>query len=246
MRFEWLTFGLQLVNVLILLAILQHFLFRPIAEIVARRQAEIDAAQEAADAAKQAVERARADVKAEARKAADTRNGALAAAQADAEAHRKELVAAAQAEAARIVEAARKDARKAAEDARADTLHRVRELAESVARSALSDLPEPPDATGYAKRLAKEIAAMNDHKRRALLSGDRLRLVAPSALSGAETAAAREALASVGVGDVAVEIDPALIAGLDLKSSTGVIHNSLAHDLQRISEALCDGDGFSA
>ncbi len=52
MNFDWVTFSFQLVNVLVLLAILRHFLFRPVADIIAQRQAETDAALRAAETAK--------------------------------------------------------------------------------------------------------------------------------------------------------------------------------------------------
>jgi F0F1-type ATP synthase membrane subunit b/b' len=45
--FDWATFAFQLVNVLILLAILRRFLFKPIAGIIAERQAETDPEQAA-------------------------------------------------------------------------------------------------------------------------------------------------------------------------------------------------------
>ena len=50
MEFDWVTFGLQAVNVLVLLAILRHFLFRPIVAIIAKRQQETEAAMDKAEA----------------------------------------------------------------------------------------------------------------------------------------------------------------------------------------------------
>lgn len=41
-----------------------------------------------------------------------------------------------------------------------------------------------------------------------------------------------------GLPPLPVETDPALIAGLELRSANGVLHNSLAHDIGRIAEAL--------
>ena len=70
MTFDWATFAFQLVNVLVLLAILTHFLFRPVAGIISKRQAETDAALERAEAmraeALAAAERAKAEADANA------------------------------------------------------------------------------------------------------------------------------------------------------------------------------------
>lgn len=243
MQFDWVTFGLQIVNVLVLLAILRHFLFRPVADIVARRQAEIVAAKDAADAARDQAAQAEADARAEAEKTAMARNDVLAASQADAEKQRDTLIDAARAEAAKIVDQARTEATQIASDAQVETLHRARDLAQTIAEKALSDLPDPPTAPGFAQRLAAELAGMTEDKRKVLLSGKGLRLVAASTLTDADRAAVMAALKPIGLDTAAVDVDPTLIAGLELRSATGAVYNSVAHDLQRISEALGDGDG---
>ena len=243
MQFDWVTFGLQIVNVLVLLAILRHFLFRPVADIIGRRQAEIVAAKDAADAGRAQAAKAEADAHAEAEKTAIARNEVLATAQADAEKQRARLVEAAQAQAAKIVDEARSEARQIATDAQAATLDRARDLAETIAATALADLPDPPTAAGFAQRLVAELAAMSDHKRKVLLSGADLRLVASSALTDGDLAAIKAALRPLGLADATVDVDPTLISGLELRSATGAVYNSIAHDLKRISEALNDGDG---
>jgi F-type H+-transporting ATPase subunit b len=242
MQFDWVTFALQIVNVLVLLAILRHFLFRPVAEIIARRQSEIVAARDAAEAAEAAAAKATAEAKAAAEQNILARHDILAAAQTDAESQRRDLVDAARTEAAQIISAARAEATKATEDAETDTLRRARDLAETIARNALSALPVPPDTAGFTALLVAELTAMDADKRRALLSGGDVRLVAPAALSLRETETVRAALHPFGIADLAIEVDPGLIAGLNLKSAAGIVHNSLAHDLTQISEALRNGD----
>jgi F-type H+-transporting ATPase subunit b len=44
MEFDWMTFGLEVINFLVLVWILQHFLYRPVLETIARRKAAIDQA----------------------------------------------------------------------------------------------------------------------------------------------------------------------------------------------------------
>jgi len=242
MQFDWITFGLQIVNVLVLLAILRHFLFRPVTDIIARRQAEIVAAQDAAEAAKAAAEKAEAEARAQAHLTETTRQDALTAAQAEAETQRKKLIAEARSEAARIIADGQAEAARTVDGAQTETLRRARDLAETIASRALAAMPEPATTAGFAKRLATELGTLPDSQRAALLKGDHLRLVAPAKLSDRDLDAARTALKKHGISDFGVEVDAALIAGLELKSSTGILHNSLAHDLLKISEALHDDD----
>ncbi|MBU2963211.1 ATPase [Citreicella sp. C3M06] len=243
MSFDWVTFGLQLFNVLVLLAILQHFLFRPVADIIARRQAEIVAAKDAADTAQARAAAAEAMAQDEAGKTAIARNDVLAAAQLEAEQLRATLVATAHSEASKIVDDARSKAARIAADGQTDTLRRARDLAETIAEKALSDLPDPPTAAGFAKRLAAELAAMPEGKRKALLSGANLTLIAAHPPGEQDLASARAVLAPLGLHDAAIEVDPALISGLELRSATGAVFNSIAHNLRRISEALDDDNG---
>lgn len=51
MHFDWWTFGLQVFNFLILMWILQHFLYKPVRRFMAERQAEAERTLNEADAA---------------------------------------------------------------------------------------------------------------------------------------------------------------------------------------------------
>ncbi|PVB59409.1 ATPase [Labrenzia sp. 011] len=240
MQFDWITFSLQIVNVLVLLAILRHFLFRPVARIIARRQEETRAAMEAAEKARSDALQATARAQQEAEKTAAARHDVLTRAQEEAEEQRKQLLEEARKEAAAILAAAHADARKTVLEAEAETLRHARDLAETIAGRALSALPAPPTVEGYAARLADTIAALPEDRRAGLLDGKNLRIVSPHPLSGGDRKIIDAALKPFGISAPEVEIDPALVAGLDLSSSTGTVHNSLAHDLARISEALKD------
>ncbi len=242
MQFDWVTFGFQIVNVLVLLAILRRFLFRPVADMVARRQADITAAQDAADAARARAAELQADGRAAVQGATDARADLLAAAQAEATRQGAGLIADARVRADAIVQEARKDAARVIVDAQGDTLRRARDLAETIAARALSALPAPPTAEGFAHRLAQELAAMPGDRRGAMLGGADLRLIAPARPAPGELAP----LEPLGLDRAPIDLDPALIAGLDLLSAAGRVRNSLAHDLDRISEALRDDDRSGA
>jgi F-type H+-transporting ATPase subunit b len=245
MSFDWTTFAFQIVNVLVLLAILTHFLFRPVAGIIQKRQAETDAAIARAEAtqaeAKAATERARAEAEAN----AAARRDVLAKAQDEAMAERARLVEDARAEAAKLVKAAQAEADDLVAKSEARTLARARDLAEMIAARAFAAQPRPPTSAGYAERLAEAVTALPDNSRTAMFGSGSLTLVSAQPLSDADMAAVQAAMASIpGLGSMKPEVvvDPTLIAGLDLRAASGVVRNSLAHDLARIAEAL-DGDG---
>ncbi|MBP0485071.1 ATPase [Sagittula salina] len=236
MTFDFTTFALQLVNVLVLLAILRHFLFRPVADIIARRKAQTEAALDAAAQARTEAETATAQAHAQAAEQTAARAAILEAATREAGSRRAELLDKAHEEAAQIVaegRAARSHEREA-EDERA--LTRLRDLSVAVARQALA--AQPPDMQGYLDRLAATLAAMPEGDRKALLSGP-LTLVSAARLPDALLRQAQAALAPYGA-TATPATDPALIAGIELRSPSGVLRNSLAHDLDLLAKALHD------
>lgn len=235
MTFDWTTFALQLVNVLILLAILRHLLFKPVAAMIAARQEASEAAMARAAEAEAKAKAAEARAAAEAEATATARHTALAAAQVEAEAARAKLIEAARTEAAQIVARGQAERERAAQAAEATALARARDLAGEIAARALAAQPQGP--AGYAARLDAALAAMSPAERAALLAGGDLRLVSPAALAPGDLAAAEAALAHWGLAPRPL-VDPALIAGLELRSGAGVIRNSLAHDLEQIAAAL--------
>jgi len=237
MTFDWVTFAFQIVNVVILLAILRHFLFRPVAEVIARRQAETEATLAAARTAQDTAQAAIAKARAEAAETEKARHDVLLAAQTEAETQRKALLEAAQAEAARILAEGRATL---ARQQGADQTHELtlaRDLALRIARRALT--AQPSGLSGYAARLAAALAALSETERRALLQGGNLRLLSPAPLSAEDLALARAALAPFDIAPPPAT-DPALIAGLELHSDAGAVRNSLSHDLDQIAKAMRD------
>ncbi|MWA22793.1 F0F1 ATP synthase subunit B, partial [Burkholderia pseudomallei] len=106
MRIDWSTLALQTVNVVVLVWLLSRFLFRPVSDIIAKRQAAarklIDDASRERDAAHAERERARA----ERASLAAARDDALKDALAQAAAERERLIAAARADAQALRDAA--------------------------------------------------------------------------------------------------------------------------------------------
>ena len=106
MKIDWWTLALQAVNAAVLIWLLAHFLFRPVADIIAARQKAAQQLLADASAAKAAAQSERDKAKAENEKLAEHRNEALKAVEAEAATEKAELLAAAQAEAEKLPAAA--------------------------------------------------------------------------------------------------------------------------------------------
>ncbi|KGC50694.1 F0F1 ATP synthase subunit B family protein [Burkholderia pseudomallei] len=249
MRIDWSTLALQTVNVVVLVWLLSRFLFRPVSDIIAKRQAAarklIDDASRERDAAHAERERARA----ERASLAAARDDALKDALAQAAAERERLIAAARADAQALRDAARAQAdadavqRAKAFDARATR------LAIDIAAKLLARLPDSARVAGFVDGVAASLARLPADVRASLADEDaQVRLVAPRALTAQEAAACRAAFAaSVGRPlEPDVRVDPALIAGLELESKYANVRNSLRQDLATIEAALLNEDDADA
>jgi F-type H+-transporting ATPase subunit b len=245
MRIDWSTLALQTINALVLIWLLARFLFRPVAGIIAERQKAAQALIADADAAKRAaaLERdiavretqqliaARSDaMKAIALEAADEKAVLLAAAHADAD--RLRATAAAEAEAARI------------EQEKAVAARATR-LAVDIATKLLERVPESACVSGFIDGLVDAIAQLPAAVRAEIgANGVALSLAAPRALTVQEQERCHAALATCLNREVSfhVEIDPQLIAGLELRFAHAVVRNSFGADLAEIRAALLSGD----
>lgn len=249
MRIDWSTLALQTVNVVVLVWLLSRFLFRPVSDIIAKRQAAarklIDDASRERDAAHAERERARA----ERASLAAARDDALKDALAQAAAERERLITAARADAQALRDAARAQAdadavqRAKALDARATR------LAIDIAAKLLARLPDSARVAGFVDGVAASLARLPADVRASLADEDaQVRLVAPRALTAQEAAACRAAFAaSVGRPlEPDVRVDPALIAGLELESKYANVRNSLRQDLATIEAALLNEDDADA
>lgn len=245
MRIDWWTLGLQAINVLILVWILGRFLFKPIAGIVAERQAEADRILSDARAAQDKAEVAERDARAAADKAVSERGALIEAAKRDADKQKDTLIAAAQAEAQRLRDAARKEAEgiRGSETARANA--EAGQLAVDIAARLFRRLPAEAQVMGFVAGLADAAAALPQAARDGIASaGGALTLAAPRALLPDEETAVHSALAKALGHDVtlAVTVDPAVIAGLEIETPFAAVRNSFRSDLETIAAGLAGED----
>lgn len=245
MRIDWWTLALQAINALVLIWILSRFLFRPVASMVAARQAEARRILDEASASKAEADAETRKARAQEAELAAQRGAALNAAATEAESQKATILAAARAEADRLrataeAESARVRARatKAGEDQAA-------RLAVDIAAKIVARLPDAVRILPFIDGLSAGIAGLPEGTRNEIgADGKAVRLTAARALTEAEQAAAGAALTGALGRDVrlAIDVDPALIAGLELHTDHAVVRNSLRADLDRIDGELSGDD----
>lgn len=226
MRIDWWTLALQTVNFLVLVWLLQHFLYKPVSEVIARRRAATDAVLAEAEAAKVAAERLRQELARERAGIAAEREAALADAHTAAEADRAALLQRAGAEVDLTLDAARAEAA------------RLRAEAERAVEQEAGAL-----AVAIVRRLQAEqrptLDALCDALRAAPPPDGALVCAVAAPLSAEEETRWRTCLAgALGRTDISFAVDPGLIEGAELRFPHAVLRRNRADDLARVAEEL--------
>ncbi len=241
MRNELWTLAFQAVNVLVLVWLLGRYLFRPVAGIVATRQAEATRLLDEAQSAKAQAEAAQEAARQEAARIESERNTRLKAVAGEVEAQKAAMLAAARDEAAQVREHAEAEIARARAAASALVERSARHLALDIAGRLLGRLPAAARVEGFIGGLAEAVAALPVATREELgRDGAPVRLTAAVALTPAQAQACRAALADA-LGhavEIEVAVDPELVAGLELEAAHAVVRNSFRADLGRIAERL--------
>jgi F-type H+-transporting ATPase subunit b len=244
MHIDWWTLALQTVNVLILIWILSRFFFRPVMDIVAKRQQQADklltdaarARQEAADA-RAAADKANAEI-------ASERERLLAEAHSAAASDKQSLLAQSFAEIAKSrteAEAAMARDRSAAEAAIID---RAGNLAVDIAQRLLERSPHRNVLDGFVDEICRELRALSPDARESLAvaaaAAHSLEVVTAAPLSGEEMQRVRAALKQAFGRELPMTFvsDPAIISGIELRGQNAIIRNSWRADLDRIRQEL--------
>lgn len=241
MSFDWWTLSLQTINVIVLIWLLQRFFWRPVASIIAERRALSDKtlADIKAESSKAAADLA--DIAATRAGFAAERAAILTAARADAAKSRAAQLAEAATQAAALEATAK--ARIAAEgDADAKAWgQRSADLGVDIARRLAARLDGPQVRAVFLDWLVKAIATLPEPTRQAARAKKTpFDAISATALDPAEQAHASEAIGAAFGGAVAVtySIDPALIAGLELRGDHLIVGNSWQADLLKIQAEL--------
>ncbi len=244
MHIDLWTLLLQTINVLVLVWLLQRFLYAPVMAALAKRQQEATAVLSDAEAARTAAQAAEAEVAsrrdalkgdgeriiAEARKAGEAAQQALLAqARTEAETRRAEAESAL----GREREAMQRQLQGQAAD-----------LACAIAEKLLARLPPAMPTTLLAQGLLDELATKSEDERRSFAERE-MEVVTAAALSEAEQAAFHDRLAQILGAPLALSFrtDPALLAGIELPGPPSLVPNSWRADLEKIRSELIQENG---
>ena len=239
MRIDWWTLALQAANFLVLVWLLQHFLYRPVLGIIADRQQRTESVIAEANTAKAAAEQLRAELEQQRAAIAKERDQALEQAHAAASADARRLLEQTRAEAEKLVAEGRQrlaqERAQAVEALRQQTI----ELAMTIARHLLNDAGTP-----FPDRLVARLQALGEPERRELAgqladgAGVQLLTAGPLELA-ARDAFQKELQALLGADtSVAFAEDPALIAGAELHFPHTILCHSWRDSLAEIEAEL--------
>jgi F-type H+-transporting ATPase subunit b len=154
------TLGFQIVNFLVLAAVLRRFLFRPVAAMIARRQSEIDSVRQEAESGKRAAEESRARYERDVDRVHAEREALLAEARAEATRERATALEQARAEAARLLDEARGTIDRERSEAAARLADTAIRLAADLAKRLLQQATGHAAAEGLVERVCEHLEAM--------------------------------------------------------------------------------------
>ena len=246
MTIDWWTLGFQTVNVVVLVWLLKHFFWGPVAAVIAKRRAT--AQQTETDSAAQHASAAEA-----AKVMAGTRSGLakereviLAAARTDAEQARATLLDQATTEAAALRAAATAAIQTDAQAADKAWTERSSHLGIDIAGRLAARLDGPAVRAAFLNWLVNAVRALPEPARRAVADQTAaLEAVSATPLDAAEQKHATELIGAAfgGHPDIVYSIDPALIAGLELRAPHLIVSNSWRADLADIDADLVHDHG---
>lgn len=244
MRIDWWTLALQTINVLVLVWILARFFFRPVVDIVAKRQEEAQKLLADATAARQQAADARADVDKVLAGIETQRERLLAEARKSADTEKTNLLAQAAQEIAKLHSEAQAAIERNRSAGNAAVIERASELAVVIAEQLVGRLPPTVAFDAFLGELCNQIGKLPPQTRSNLiapsLAEQKLDVVTATPLSEPAAEHVRAALEQAfGTGlSLAFHGDPTLLAGVELHGRNAILRNSWRADLNRIREEL--------
>jgi F-type H+-transporting ATPase subunit b len=240
MRIDWWTLALQTVNVLVLIWILGRFFFRPIMDIVAKRQNEANKLlAEAARTREQAAEARDAAAKASADIAGE-RERMLAEARDAAEIEKHNLVRQSADEIAKLRHEAKAAVARERSAAEAAVIEHAGTLAVEIAQRLLARFRQQDLSFVFIDEVCRELRVLSAEARETLTSDATadhpIEIVSAAPFSDQEARQVRAALWKAIGQELPVRFrsDPVIISGIELTGRNVIIRNSWRADLDRI------------
>jgi F-type H+-transporting ATPase subunit b len=237
MTIDWWTLGIQTVNVVILIWLLERFFWRPVAAMIEQRRATAQRILDEAEGKRSQAIAALAEIEQTRAGFAREREVILAAAHEAAELARTARLDEAAKEAAAIIVEAKTAMEK--EKALADKTwsERASHLAVEIAERLAARLDGPAVRASFLSWLLKEIRALPDPVRQAVAAnGVALEAISATPLAPADEERYRERISDAFGSHplIVFKADPALIAGLELHGPHLAVRNSWRADLTQI------------
>lgn len=168
MRIDWFTFAAQIVNFLILIWLLRHYLYGPLVNVMDRREERISSRLEEARDTRGEAERAQAELEAERADLAGSKQRILARAREEAAERKRELVESARVEVDRLERAWRESIRREREAFLEDLSDRVASQILATTRRVLRDLADQRLEDRVVESFAERLDALERTEARAL------------------------------------------------------------------------------
>jgi F-type H+-transporting ATPase subunit b len=242
MTIDFWGLGLQAINVLVLVWLLSRVFWKPIAAAIATRQSAAKAVTDAAAAQQAKADAALAEVTEARDGIAAERIATLEAAKAEAEATAEVALTEARTKADALLATAKEAAKQDAETAQAANAAKAADLALDIATRLLAGLESPKVQAAFLAQLVDTIIKMPEADRASLVDAPKgIEVVSPGD-PGEEKATIEKAVRKAlgGAADLRFVTDPALIAGLELRSPHFALHNSWQADLEQVRKAVKD------
>jgi len=249
---NWWTLGFQTVNFLILVWLLQHFLYKPVLEIMQRRKGEVDRAYEKAAAAQAAADSARKEFEAMRADAAKAAAKMMDEAKEASTRERNAIVDQARADAENVTAAARERIARERGEAERHLRERVArlgvEIADALLRQSVSNGATPILADRALRMLEETPREERERMAADLGANSHLELASAAPLSSTEVESCTKRIAAALGREVAIRFtqDPGLIAGVELRLPHSVLNCSWQQSLAQAMEKLLNSDGNTA
>ena len=241
MRIDWTTLALQTVNVLVLVWLLARFLFRPVSTIIAVRRAAAEKLLADAAAQRTHAETDAAEIERRLQGLSAEAQCMLTEARAHAETERTRLLQ----QATEAVSHAHETAKVVIENDRLTMeralQRRACDLAVAIAGRLLLRLPAETATAALLETLTRAIAELREDDRRNLAAaGGPVEIVTAVMLDERQQTECRDLIDRLlgRTPAVVFRTDPALIAGVELRTPQMLIRNSWKADLEHIAGEL--------
>jgi F-type H+-transporting ATPase subunit b len=255
MTIDWWTLGLQLINFLVLVWLLQRFLYKPALEIIAKRKKMVEQAFEEASETEQSAADAQQKFENEQVQLAQSRQELMQQTHAELEKERQQILDDARAEAASLLDSARQQMQSERVAALKDTKTEIADLAADMAATLLqqvaADNPQADLASGFLTRLVDRLKQLPEEERQSLHqdangSAEGLCVITSTPLPDDQQEHWRDAISQqLGtLSNLSFESDPEILGGVELRFPHAVLSLAWSESLRQGRDALLADETF--